>query len=320
MLMFLLQLVLDAELLVPSPAWVSYAPQARLLGRPVRWIETTFEDDWTLTSDALSAACANDSGRTRILVLNSPGNPTGTSYSAERLNALAAIARRHDVLVLWDEIYGPLHHGPVPASIASFCPERTIISAGLSKWCGAGGWRLGTFVFPTELAWLRRAVIVAASETYTSTAAPIQHAAVVAYEGNAEIDRYQQRSRWILGALGRWCQARLSAAGIDCASPTGGFYLFPRFSRGHRGFETSDTLCEQLLTDTGVALLPGSAFGRPASELSARLAYVDFDGAGALSCLPKDGGLPSDEETEVVLRQACPRVIEGIDKIVDWSR
>src|SRR5690606_24300783 len=138
--------------------------------------------------------------------------------------------------------------------------------------CGAGGWRLGTFVFPPGMRWLLDAMAAAASETYTSTSAPIQHAAVRAFQGGPELDEYLARSRRVLAALGQDIAARLRQAGLRCARPDGGFYLFPDFGPvrerlGARGIDTSAALCERLLQDTGVAMLPGSDFGRPEGEL-----------------------------------------------------
>ena len=180
-----------------------------------------------------------------------------------------------------------LHHEGKHVSIARDYPEGTIISSGLSKWCGAGGWRLGTFLFPPGMRWLLDAMAAAASETYTSTSAPIQHAAVTAFEPNAELEEYLVLSRRILAALGRWCHRTIIDAGVHCATPTGGFYLLPDFSAfrqtlAARGIFDSPAIFSALLNETGVAALPGSEFGRPGSELTARLAYVDFDGRSAL--------------------------------------
>ena len=119
------------------------------------------------------------------------------------------------VILLSDEIYGELHHQGNHLSIAQFYPEGTIISSGLSKWCGAGGWRLGTFTFPGGLRWLLDAMAAVASETFTSTSAPIQYAAVCAFKGGSEISRYLFHCRRILRALGGVCAANLRSAGID---------------------------------------------------------------------------------------------------------
>ena len=228
-LMFVLQLVYYGDLVIPTPSWVSYAPQARIIGRQIHWVQTRPENDWRLMPDDLDRVCREDPGRPRILILNYPSNPTGDTYTTDELKALAKVARRHRVILLSDEIYGELHHRGQHVSIARFYPEGTIISGGLSKWCGAGGWRLGTFTFPHDLHWLLEAMATVASETYTSTSAPIQYAAVRAFEGGAEIENYLAQSRRVLRHLGRHFAKALRGAGASVADPVGGFYLFPDF-------------------------------------------------------------------------------------------
>ncbi len=294
-LMFLLQLVYYGDLVIPTPTWVSYAPQAHIIGRHVRWLRTESADKWRLTPNELEKLCLDDPGRPRIVILNYPANPTGGTYERNELKALAKVARRFGVILLSDEIYGELHHDGRHVSIARYYPEGTIISGGLSKWCGAGGWRLGTFTFPSGLRWLQDAMANVASETYSSTSAPIQYAAVRAFSGGAEIEVYLHRSRQILKALGCRLSARLKQAGINVNTPRGAFYLFPDFCPGEerlrrRGIASSSQLCEALLEDTGVAILPGSNFGRPDDELTARIAYVNFDGARALAMAQLAGG------------------------------
>lgn len=314
-LMFLLQMSLEAELLLPSPSWVSYEPQARILGRQVTWLQTRARDGWRLDPATLDRH-GREGGGCRILVLNAPGNPSGTTYDVDHLAALAAVARRHGLLILSDEIYGALHHQGRHVSMAHFHPEGTIVSSGLSKWCGAGGWRLGTFHLPPSLHSIRDTIAALATETFTSTSAPIQHAAIRAFEGGEAIESYLDDSRRILQVLGQRVATTLRARGVEVADPEGGFYLFPDLgafgerllARGIRG---ARALCERLLEETGVAVLPGVEFGRPEGELTFRLAYVDFDGAAALEAAA--GGAPIDE---AFLRAHCGRVIEAAERIV----
>jgi len=321
-LMFLLQLVYYGDLVIPTPAWVSYAPQAEIVGRRVRFLPTRAADGWRLTAERLDMLCRLDATRPRILILTYPSNPTGLTYEPDALAELAEVARRYRVILLSDEIYGELHHQGRHASIATFYPEGTIVSGGLSKWCGAGGWRLGMFVFPDGLGWLLDAMAVVASETFTSTSAPIQYAAVRAFEGGPEIDSYLAASRRVLAALGGWSARRLRAAGIAASDPEGAFYLFPDFTAHRdalaaRGIADSRTLCERLLDETGVAILPGADFGRPDEELTARLAYVDFDGAAALEAV---AALPAGAEPdETFLRTRCGGVLTAIDRLCDWA-
>jgi aspartate aminotransferase len=255
------------------------------------------------------------------VVLNYPSNPTGATYDSAELEELARVAQTYRVVLLSDEIYGELHHAGCHVSIARFYPEGTIVSSGLSKWCGAGGWRLGTFSFPRGLSWLLDSMAAVASETYTSTSAPIQYAAVRAFQGGIEIERYLWGVRRVLRALGGWSAQCLRKAGVLVDQPAGAFYLFADFSThaealAAHGIATSAALCEHLLEETGVAILPGTAFGRPVAELTARLAYVDFDGARALAAAKQAG----DEGVldESFLRTYCPSVTAAIDRLCAW--
>lgn len=320
-LMFLMQLCYDGEIIIPSPAWVSYEPQARIVGRPICRLRTSIEDRWLPTAEEIDSFCDSNGRGNRILILNYPLNPTGTSFTRDRLQEITDVARRRGIIILSDEIYGKLDHDGVHNSIATLYPEGTIFSGGLSKWCGAGGWRLGLFVFPPGLRWLQDAMAAVGTETFTSTCAPIQHAAIEAFEEGPEIGHYLVHARRILRKLGRSLAARVRETGADILDPDGAFYLFPDLSPmaegfRRRGIETSAELCEALLEDTGVAVLPGVDFGRAAEELTIRIAYVDFDGAAALDAsydVPLDQPLTDD-----FMRTYCGRVVEAVDRLCEW--
>jgi aspartate aminotransferase len=324
-LMFLLQLVYYGELIVPSPCWVSYVPQARILGRKVNVIHTRYEDRWRITAEMLAHHFEReqDTYRPRVLILNYPGNPEGCSYSEKELQELADVALRYRLILLSDEIYGQLNYRGEHVSINRFLPDQTIVSSGLSKWCGAGGWRLGTFTFPTCMDWLLEAMAAVASETFTSVSAPIQYASVSAFKGGAEIENYLWHARRILKMIGQRGAGMLNEAGIRVHTPVGGFYLFldfgPHKRRLHeRGINDGVKLCETLLQETGVAVLPGAAFSRPAQELTARLAFVDFDGAAALSASQRialDDPLP-DDFPDIW----CHNVLQAVKLIIDWVK
>ncbi len=321
-LMFLLQMVYYGDLVIPRPSWVSYAPQARIASRHVYWLPTKQEDSWLLTPEGLDKFCQKDPTRPRILILNYPANPTGATYSSEMLEKMAAVARRYSVVLLSDEIYGEVHHEGAHVSLASFYPEGTIISSGLSKWCGAGGWRLGTFTFPAGLRWLLDAMAVAASETFTSTSTPIQYAAIKAFQGGPAIEQYLKHSRLVLKTIGQAVSAILTENNVAHAAPQGGFYLFPVFEfyrerLAARGVQSSEDFCNKLLEETGVALLPSSDFGFPDEFLGARLSYVDFDGTGALKLV---GELAADGivDTKDLAEKLAPKVMKGVRRMVEW--
>ncbi len=316
-LLFLLQLVYYGELVIPTPSWVSYAPQARIIGRNINWVPTQKENKWLLMPDELEKICEADPTCPRVLILNYPNNPTGYSYTKEELQEIAKVARKYKIIVVADEIYGLLNHNRNHHSIAPFYPEGTILSGGLSKWCGAGGWRLGTFSFPRTLSWLAESIAVAASETFTSTSAPIQFAAVVAFEPSDEIEDYLIRAALILKTLGLACNAVLNKTGIGNMDPEGGFYLFPDFSLfteklAAKGINGSIQLAEALLEEAGVALLPGTEFGRPVTEMTLRLSYVNFDGAAALEAAKTEKVDPAFVE------KYCPDTMESMHAIKDW--
>lgn len=323
-LLFLLQMVFEGEVIIPSPSWVSYLPQARIIGNTIHILHTLPENKWRLLPEQLQQFCeAHDNDKPYLLILNYPGNPDGLTYNDDDVKAIAATARKYGIYILSDEIYGQLHHEGKHVSIAKYYPEGTIISSGLSKWCGAGGWRLGTFSFPSQLHWLLEAMAAVASETYTSVSAPIQYAAIQAFLCGSEIENYLWHVRRILSLLGKETAAILHRGGISVNVPTGGFYLFLDFEKltlafKNKGIKNSGELCDKLLDETGVAILPGSDFNRPEDEMSARLSYVDFDGTKALAAsytIPLHEKLPDD-----FLNQYCANVLDAAHAIVNWLK
>lgn len=322
-LLFLLQLCFYGEIIVPTPCWVSYTPQAQILGRKVRFIPSTSEKGWKLDpADMVELFEADrDRYRPRLFVLNYPSNPTGVSYTADELQAVAKVAREYEVLILSDEIYSGLHHTGDHVSIARYYPEGTIIANGISKWCGAGGWRLGSMHFPPDLDWLSETMAAVASETYTSVSAPIQYAAVKAFEGGLTIETYLMHARRILRTLSAACTERLGTAGVDVVPADGAFYLFPDFVQHAdrlkaRGITTSDQLANVLLEEAGVAGLPGSDFNRDRRELTMRISLVDFDGAEALA---RSDGVPLDEPLPAeFMERSLGSTLEAMETVGRW--
>ncbi len=228
-LMFISQLVMYSELPLPSPSWVSYAPQAKILGRKVSWLETKKEYDWLLGSEVLEHYCKSNPNTSKVMILNYLNNPTGKTYNEEQLKEIAEVAKKYGVIVIPDEIYGELHHEGEHVSIAKFYPEGTIISSGLSKWCGAGGWRLGTFAIPKECSWLADKMASVASETFTSVSAPIQYASIRAFEFDDEIMDYLRRSRKILKTLSSYIYDNFKNVCIETPLADGTFTIYPIF-------------------------------------------------------------------------------------------
>jgi len=314
----------ELDVLVPAPAWVSYSPQAELCGHRALKVPTEFDERWRVTPDALERVLRDGRpGTPSLLILNYPGNPEGLSYTHSELEAIASVLRKHGTWVIADEIYGLLHHQGQHVSLARHYPERSIITTGLSKWCGAGGWRLGVAMFPEESPpAMLEAVAGIASETYSCAPAPVQVAACTAYKQSPALDDYLFHQRRILSSLGDACHHLLIEGNLKVHKPEGGFYVLVDGSNQvkgltARGISTDIEMCAALLSSTGVALLPGSAFGMEPAAMTARLAYVEFDGPQALAASMLVGrDRPLDEK---FLISNAARTLEGLRELARWS-
>ena len=209
-----------------------------------------------------------------------------------------------------DEIYSELSFHENFKSISQFYPEKTIISTGLSKWCGAGGWRLGHFIIPEALKELRDSLKILASETFSSVSAPIQYAAIAAYSNNH--DEYINNSRSILKLVGEYVYNNLKSNKINMNKPQGGFYLMPEFLI--KKFSTSQDMCNDILEKTGVALLPGSDFGFSKERMIVRFSFTDFNGQEFMDYIKKNNKL----DTSLITKFA-PKIAEGTNKLKLWS-
>ena len=225
-LIFQTQLIMDGDLLLPSPSWVSYEPQANIINKKIHWLNTTAKTNWHLSPQTLDELCEKLQIETKLLILNSPNNPSGTIHGD--LKTLAKVSKKHDIIIIADEIYAELDFTGEYKSLTHYYPEGTIISSGLSKWCGAGGWRLGTFIFPNELDHIRQTLRSVVSETFTAVSAPIQYAAIKAY--TEDYSNYLDHSRKILNCIATYVYNELTESGLDCQKPQGGFYMLCDFS------------------------------------------------------------------------------------------
>ena len=206
-LMFLLHVIFDGEIILPAPSWVSYAPQAILGRNKVQILQTKRENNWFPSGKEIEEIILRDKNKNYLLFINSPNNPSG--QVCKNLEEIADVAKKYNLIILSDEIYSDLSFEDNYKSISSFCPEKTIVSTGLSKWCGAGGWRLGYFIIPDSLKEIKNMINVLASETFSAVSAPIQYAAIKAYE-NDHSD-YINKSRNILKAVGNYVYENLKS-------------------------------------------------------------------------------------------------------------
>ena len=307
-LMFLTEIAFQGEILLSAPSWVSYLPQALIAKNKVHWIQTTSSSNWFPTAENLENKIKSIKNKNLLLFINSPNNPSGTV--CKNLQEIADIAKKYNLIILSDEIYSQLTFNNQYKSISNFYPERTIVSTGLSKWCGAGGWRLGFFAIPNQLKELKNSLKILCSESFTSVSAPIQYAAVEAYKGDHS--NYLNTVKKILSFTGNYVYENLKSNAINVTKPEGGFYLFPEFTNAK--FSSSSEMCKDILNKTGVALLPGSDFGLDSSKMIARLSYTDFDGSSFLNNIL--GGKKLDNED---LKKYAPNVVDGVAMLKQWS-
>ena len=307
-LMFLLHIIFDGEIILPAPSWVSYAPQAILGRNKIQILQTKRENNWFPTAAEIEKVILKNKNKNYLLFLNSPNNPSG--QICENLGEISEIANKYNLIILSDEIYSELTFEDSFKSISNFCPEKTIISTGLSKWCGAGGWRLGYFLIPDNLLDIKNMINVLASETFSAVSAPIQYAAIKAYENDHS--NYINKSKNILSVVGNYVYENLKSNKILINKPQGGFYLMPEFL--NKKFKSSSEMCDSILNDTGVALLPGSDFGFDETKMLARLSFTDFDGQEFMNKIEDNQKIENDH-----IANLAPKIIEGVDKLKKWS-
>ncbi|MGA2748145.1 MAG: pyridoxal phosphate-dependent aminotransferase [Verrucomicrobiota bacterium] len=242
------------EVIIPAPYWLSYPEMAHLAQAKPIIIQTTDQTEFKITPEQLAAAITP---RTRLFILNSPSNPTGSLYSRQEIQALGDICVKHDVLIMSDEIYEKLvYDGAQHTSVASLSQslyEHTILVHGLAKAYSMTGWRIGLTAAPEPIA---KAIDAIQSHSTSNPTSFAQKGAVVALNGPQD-----HLPLWLAEFARRRAYAwnRLNAIpGISCVNARGAFYLFPNISR--TGLKSMD-FCAQLLEREKVAAVPGIAFG-----------------------------------------------------------
>ena len=254
------------EVIIPAPYWVSYPAMTRLAqGIPVP-VRTSFEDSYRLTPKQLEVAITD---KTRVLILCSPSNPTGSCYSKKDLERLANILRKHpNVSIISDEIYEYIVFDDKHISLLNVAPDlkdRVALINGFSKGFAMTGWRLGYLAGPKELV---KAVAKIQSQETSAPSSISQAAGLAAYSGT--LDKvlemrasFKKRRNFMVEQLN-------DIEGVSCFSPGGAFYVFPDISSYlnsttplGKPVQSSTDLCLYLLDEAGLALVPGDAFGEP---------------------------------------------------------
>lgn len=248
------------EAIIPAPCWVSYPDIVRLAGAEPVILDAGIEQDFKVTADQVRNAITE---KTRLLILNSPSNPTGASYSKTELQQLGAVlAEFPQVVIAADDIYEHIYWADEPfISFASACPDlfdRTVTINGVSKAYAMTGWRIGYAAGPTPLIAAMKTI---QSQSTSNPCSISQAAAEAALLGDQTpvsemVAAYKRRHDFVVAALN-------SIDGLECRRGEGTFYAFPRVSGAleARGIATDTELVERLINDADVACVPGAAFG-----------------------------------------------------------
>ena len=307
--MLLMHVAFNGEIILPAPSWVSYEPQAQIGLNKVHWLQTSRQNNWFPTTRELEKKIKSIGKKNIILILNSPNNPSGTV--CKNLKEIAAMAKKYKIIILSDEIYTDLSFKDGYESISTYYPEATFVSGGLSKWCGAGGWRLGFFAVPKKLTNFLDSLKSLASESYSTVNTPSQYAAVEAYKGDYK--DYKLKVIKILNSVGNYVYNNLKSNKILIIPPQGAFYLMPEFLNNK--YKNSSELCEAILNETGVAMLPASEFGFNQNRMLTRLSYTDFNGDMFLRNVSND-----DLVSNQMIEKYAPNVVEGVKKLSKWAK
>lgn len=258
------------EVVVPAPYWVSYPEMVKLAGALPRIVLADDSMGFKLTPAQLEATITP---KTRLVILNSPSNPTGAVYTGPELAALVDVALRHNLYILSDEIYEYLiYDGGKHCCVATFSPEaeaHTIVVSGFSKPYSMTGWRLGTLVAPGPIS---KACIELQSQMATNATTFAQYGALAALKEKDQaraslarmMEAFDRRRKFLHGELNR-------IPGVSCLLAQGAFYLFPNVSKFGL---TSQDFCARLLDQEKVAAVPGEAFG---ADGYLRLSYATSD-------------------------------------------
>ena len=256
------QALLEAgdEVIVPAPYWVSYPEMVRLANAEAVAVPSTAEQGFRISPDRLQAAITK---QTRALIINSPCNPTGAAYTRADWVALGGVLRKHpQIFVITDDIYEHIYWGDKPfCSLLTACPElreRVLTVNGVSKCYAMTGWRLGYAAGPTDLI---QAMTTIQGQSTTNASSVSQAAALAALTGEQSFVAeacalYKERHDFVIERLNQ-------LPGFECDPCDGTFYAFPNVKGAieRRGVDDDVAICQQLLAETGVALVPGSAFG-----------------------------------------------------------
>jgi aspartate aminotransferase len=322
-LIFNLLEILHGTVILPTPAWLGYLPQIRFLKKNYHMLPTRANKK--ISPNDLRKLALRLQDRQKILILNNPHNPTGLLYDRLELEEIADVCREQNIAVISDEIYAlTTYDFSKFVSMGKIYPEGTFVTNGLSKSHAAGGYRLGYVIFPQHAIDLRRQFKKILATEYTAVSSPIQHAAVAGFEISEDMDEYFDVTRNIHQIMGDYTYHALTAIdGVKATKPDATFYLLADFNAFASDLQkakitTSQKLSESLIVHPyHTAIVGGDSLVLERTDFSARIAYVDYDGAKVyqkyLENKPK-----SHSEKMAFVKKNAPKVVACIDMIADF--
>lgn len=326
-LIFSIFTLITGSVIIPSPGWLGYLPQLRILNVPYYRLYTHGAGNFKIRPQTLEAMLKGLVKTQHLLILNNPGNPTGALYTKEELNNIANVCRKYNTFILSDEVYSLLTYDPGSfVSMGKIYPEGTFVIHSLSAGMGAGGFRLGSCIMPEGISPSAICDVAKIAATiYTSSAAPLQQAGIAAYRSGEEMDQYLEAVRNILrimtSRLAHMCGA---IEGIRVTVPRAGFYFMVDMNPltdalQKAGILYSNDLAPALISHPyHIATVTGEAMMAPYGDFFIRFACTDFDGESALlEYLEKP---PAPEEEEAFFEKYGERMIEGMKMFQKWVR
>ena len=319
-LIFNLLEILHGTVILPTPAWLGYLPQIRLLKKNYHMLPTRANKK--ISPIDLKKLSLRLQDRQKILILNNPHNPTGLLQDRLELEEIADVCRDQNITVISDEIYAQTTYDFSKfVSMGKIYPEGTFVTNGLSKSHAAGGYRLGYVIFPQHAVELNRQFKKILATEYTAVSTPIQYAAIAGFEISKEIDEYFDVTRNIHHLMGEYTYHALSSIeGVKMTKPDATFYLLADFNAfrddlNRAKITTSQKLSESLIVHPyHTAIVGGDSLVLERTDFSARIAYVDYDGAKVYRNYLENKPKSSSERIEFVKTNA-PKIVAGIEMI-----
>ncbi|EPA04254.1 pyridoxal phosphate-dependent aminotransferase [Candidatus Nitrosarchaeum limnium] len=319
-LIFNLLEILHGTVILPTPAWLGYLPQIRLLKKNYHMLPTGANRK--ISPNSLRKLGLRLQDRQKILILNNPHNPTGLLYDRLELEEIADVCKEQNILIISDEIYAQTTYDFSKfVSMGKIYPEGTFVTNGLSKSHAAGGYRLGYVIFPQNASDLQLQFKKILATEYTAVSTPIQHAAVAGFEISDEMNEYFTITRSIHEIMGEYTYNKLAEIeGVKITKPEATFYLLVNFNHYSLELQTAKITTSQKLSEALIvhpyhtAIVGGDSLVLERTDYSARIAYVDYDGGKVYENYKNHKPKTASEREEFAATNA-PKIVAGIKMI-----